>query len=85
MRRLRYPHQGFGRQFASVGVVGLALFAIGRATDFEVRPMSGAGAVPDRTIHVDPDTLYPWSYPIGDRMEYSADLGGSDSVADRCP
>jgi hypothetical protein len=76
VKRLRYPHQGFGRHFASVGVVGLALFAIGRASGFEVRPMSVAGAAPDRTIHVDPDTLYPWSYPIGERMEYSVTWEG---------
>lgn len=38
--------------------------------------MSVAGAAPDRTIHVDPDTLYPWSYPIGERMEYSVTWEG---------
>ena len=76
MRRLRYAHQGFGRRFASVGVVGLALFAIGRASGFEVRPMSVAGTATDRTNHVDPDTLYPWSYPVGERMEYSVTWEG---------
>lgn len=59
-----------------VGVVGLAPLAISRASGIEVRPASEGGAAPGRTVQVDPDTLYPWSYPVGERMEYSVTWEG---------
>ena len=68
-----------GRKFAGVGVVGLAILvilAISRVSGIEARPASAGGATPGRTIHVDPDTLYPWSYPVGERMEYSVTWEG---------
>ena len=68
-----------GRKFAGVGVVGLAILvilAIGRVSGIEARPASAGEATPGRTIHVDPDTLYPWSYPVGERMEYSVTWEG---------
>ena len=82
MRGLRDRLQGLGGRFASVGivgvvgVVGMATLAISRASGIEVRPASAAGTATDRTIHVDPDTLYPWSYPVGERMEYSVTWEG---------
>jgi len=29
-----------------------------------------------RTVRVDPDTLLPWRFPVGERMEYSVTWGG---------
>lgn len=71
-----------GRRFAGVGIVGvvglaiLVILAISRVSGIEARPASAGGATPGRTIHVDPDTLYPWSYPVGERMEYSVTWEG---------
>ncbi len=66
---VRFPE--IGRLIASVGIVGLATLAIGRASGVEFRPASVEGAAPTSTIQVDPDTLNPWRFPVGERMEYS--------------
>ncbi len=41
-------------------------------------PASGPGGAGDavRTVRVDPDTLRPWRFPVGERMEYSVTWGG---------
>lgn len=71
-----------GGKFAGVGIVGvvglaiLVILAISRVSGIEARPASAGEATPGRTIHVDPDTLYPWSYPVGERMEYSVTWEG---------
>jgi hypothetical protein len=72
--RVGFPR--LNRRIASIGIVGLALIAVGRASGIEIRPASGAGAAPTRTIHVDPDTLNPWRFPVGERMEYSVTWEG---------
>ena len=64
------------RRIASVGIVGLATIAIGRASGVEFRPASIEGAAPTHTIQVNPDTLNPWSFPVGERMEYSVTWEG---------
>jgi hypothetical protein len=64
------------RRIASVGIVGLATIAIGRASGVEFRPASIEGAAPTHTIQVNPDTLNPWRFPVGERMEYSVTWEG---------
>jgi len=64
------------RRIASVGIVGLATIAIGRASGVEFRPASIEGAAPTHTIQVDSDTLNPWRFPVGERMEYSVTWEG---------
>ena len=64
------------RRIAGVGIVGLATIAVGRASGIEIRPAAVEGVAPARTIHVDPDTLRQWRFPVGERMEYSVTWEG---------
>lgn len=43
-------------------------------TPVPAAPGDPVGAV--RTVRVDPDTLRPWRFPVGERMEYSVTWGG---------
>jgi hypothetical protein len=72
----RARFQGVNRRIAGVGFVGLAAIALVRVSGMELRPAAVQGAAPTRTIHVDPDTLNPWSFPVGERMEYSVTWEG---------
>lgn len=68
--------QRIGRRIASIGIAGLAVAAIGRVSGIEFRPEPVAGAAPNQVIRVDPDTLNPWMFPVGERMEYSVTWEG---------
>ena len=47
------------------------MIVAGRASGIVIRQAAGAGTAPARTIHVNPDTLNPWKFPVGERMDYS--------------
>lgn len=57
--------------------LGLAALAP-RAAAPERAPESAPDGAPAavRTVRVDPDTLIPWRFPVGERMEYSVTWGG---------
>ncbi len=55
-----------------VWILGASLVA-GAATRETVRdPRAGVS----RTVTVDPDTLQPWRFPVGERLDYSVTWGG---------
>jgi hypothetical protein len=69
-------HPASGRRLLSVGIVGLTVFAIARAPGMDSPTEEVSGVEPGRTIHVDPDTLYPWRFPVGEQMEFSVTWEG---------
>lgn len=52
------------------------MIVAGRASGIVIRQAAGAGTAPARTIHVNPDTLNPWKFPVGERMDYSVTWEG---------
>ncbi len=52
------------------------MIVVGRASGIVIRPAAGARTGPARTIHVNPDTLNPWRFPVGERMDYSVTWEG---------
>jgi hypothetical protein len=63
----------------AASLAAIPLLVLGAVPGPRPGPVPEAAGGPDgsvRTVRVDPDTLLPWRFPVGERMEYSVTWGG---------
>lgn len=64
-----------GGWLVAIGFLVVAV-AIGSSTRTGVVSESVAGVLQPTPIRIDPDTLNPWTFPVGERMDYSVTWEG---------